>query len=356
MDEIRLLEHMVEIYSPSGQEAGLADHVAGVARRNGLAAGTDAVGNLVITTGEGFPHVMLLGHLDTVPGIIPARREHGVLWGRGVVDAKGALATFVSAAVRLAPDFPGRLTVIGTVQEEAVSSLGAQHVALRDAPDAVVIGEPSGSNGVVLGYRGCQTIEYVVTTPCGHSAVVTDNAAEIAADLWQAVRRECADRSRGASAFDSWTPRLLRLHTASDGFTERAELTFGVRTPPGAVMAAWREYLAGLAGAGELRYHEATPAVSMPKDSAIARALRLAIRRHGGQPQMKVKSGSSDMNVVAQSWNVPIVAYGPGDSHLDHTPHEHLDLDEYQTSIAILTTALTHWARQMSPERKEAPA
>ncbi|MFC2173950.1 acetyl-lysine deacetylase, partial [Acidobacteriota bacterium] len=39
-------------------------------------------------------------------------------------------------------------------------------------------------------------------------------------------------------------------------------------------------------------------------------------------------------------WNCPIVAYGPGDSRLDHTPHEHILISEYLRSIEILKTAL----------------
>jgi len=39
-------------------------------------------------------------------------------------------------------------------------------------------------------------------------------------------------------------------------------------------------------------------------------------------------------------WNCPILAYGPGDSALDHTPHEHIDLREYHRGIAVLTRVL----------------
>ena len=42
------------------------------------------------------------------------------------------------------------------------------------------------------------------------------------------------------------------------------------------------------------------------------------------------------MNVVAPVWGCPIVAYGPGDSSLDHTPHEHLDLTEYWQAVLVL--------------------
>ena len=46
------------------------------------------------------------------------------------------------------------------------------------------------------------------------------------------------------------------------------------------------------------------------------------------------------MNIVGPRWNCPIVAYGPGDSALDHTPDEHINLDEYLRAIDVLTLAL----------------
>ena len=49
--------------------------------------------------------IVLLGHIDTVPGNIPVRIEStadgDVLYGRGSVDAKGPLATFVAAGARV---------------------------------------------------------------------------------------------------------------------------------------------------------------------------------------------------------------------------------------------------------------
>ena len=54
------------------------------------------------------------------------------------------------------------------------------------------------------------------------------------------------------------------------------------------------------------------------------------------------------MNVVGPRWNCPIVAYGPGDSALDHTPNEHLNLDEYGRAVRVLTQALTRLADELS--------
>jgi LysW-gamma-L-lysine carboxypeptidase len=46
------------------------------------------------------------------------------------------------------------------------------------------------------------------------------------------------------------------------------------------------------------------------------------------------------MNTVGPVWECPIVAYGPGDSSLDHTPKEHIEIDEFHRSIAVLSAAL----------------
>ena len=70
------------------------------------------------------------------------------------------------------------------------------------------------------------------------------------------------------------------------------------------------------------------------------RAFLKAIREQGGDPKFKVKTGTSDMNVVAPHWQCPIVAYGPGDSVFDHTPQEQTSLREYCQAIDVLARTL----------------
>jgi len=54
-----------------------------------------------------------------------------------------------------------------------------------------------------------------------------------------------------------------------------------------------------------------------------------------------VKTGTADMNVVAPHWpDTPVVAYGPGDSSLDHTPNEHIKVNEYLRAIEVLRSVL----------------
>ena len=109
---------LVERYSPTGQEgeavAWLVEHMRSLGF--GTAAADDA-GNAVGTIGDGPNQIVLLGHIDTVPGRIDVRVEQGILHGRGSVDAKGPLAAFVDAAARNGA-IPGwQVVVIGADAE-----------------------------------------------------------------------------------------------------------------------------------------------------------------------------------------------------------------------------------------------
>jgi LysW-gamma-L-lysine carboxypeptidase len=78
------------------------------------------------------------------------------------------------------------------------------------------------------------------------------------------------------------------------------------------------------------------------KSNPLVRAFLGAIRQANGQPRFVVKTGTADMNVVGPHWpQTPIVAYGPGDSSLDHTPDEHTSVTEYLQAIEVLREMLT---------------
>ena len=41
------------------------------------------------------------------------------------------------------------------------------------------------------------------------------------------------------------------------------------------------------------------------------------------------------MNILGKAMNLPIVTYGPGDSHLDHTLEENIEVKEYLDAISV---------------------
>jgi LysW-gamma-L-lysine carboxypeptidase len=52
------------------------------------------------------------------------------------------------------------------------------------------------------------------------------------------------------------------------------------------------------------------------------------------------KTGTGDMNILGKAMNLPIVTYGPGDSHLDHTVDEHIEINEYLQAIQVYKETL----------------
>ncbi len=343
LDEISLLETLLRIPSPSGQEEAAARFLVEQMRSYGWEAFVDAAGNAVGLAGATGPLVALLGHIDTVPGAIPVRIEAGRLYGRGAVDAKGPLAAFIAATRRaeLSGRLRCRVVVIGATEEEAASSRGAHYARERYAPAFCVIGEPSGWDRVTLGYKGRLLVHYRLEQPSAHSAGELPAAPEVMVAFWRAVEAHCAAYNAGRERlFDQLIPSLRRVASGGDGLSDWVEATVGLRLPEGVDPAALAETLGALAGGATLHFEGACPAFRSPRTTPLAGAFVRAIRGQGGQPGFLHKTGTADMNVVGPAWGCPIVAYGPGDSRLDHTPDEHLDLDEYRRAITVLTEVL----------------
>jgi LysW-gamma-L-lysine carboxypeptidase len=338
---IALLRGLVALPSTSGNEAAAVDYLCREMRARGFDAEPDAAGSAVGTIGEGIRHVVLLGHIDTVPGDIPVRIEEGVLHGRGAVDAKGPLATFVAAAAAAAERADVRVTVVGAVGEETIGSPGATAVTSWPAPDFCVIGEPSGWDAICLGYRGTLSLTYRLRQRGRHTAGPGESVAEQAVAFWNAVTAECARRNQDAtSLFASIGPALRGMWTESDGLTDEASLSVGLRLPPGIDVADLLTVLRRLAAEDELSIEGQQPGYRSDKRIPLVPPFLRAIRAAGGTPRFTVKLGTSDMTVVGPVWQCPIVAYGPGDAALDHTPEERIVLDEYVQAIRVLTDVL----------------
>lgn len=330
-----LLRRMLEIPSPSYRERELADFLAGAMTELGFAAYVDGVGNVLGTIDNGpGPLVMLLGHLDTIPGDLPVRSEEGRLYGRGAVDAKGPLASMICAAA--SAGFPGRVVVIGVVEEETPGSRGA--MAIRDVheqPDALIVGEPSGWGGVVLGYKGKLDLRYSVECPATHPSNPDPKASELAVAAWYELV-ELLGPDAGHGSFDRPGATLCSI----SGDTTSASADLSVRTPLGFDSDALVEDLRKRLPEGRLKVLNSVTACRADRNNPVARALVAGIRRQHAQPRLVVKTATSDMNTLAEVWDVPMATYGPGDSRLDHADDEHILLSDYQRGIDVLTYAL----------------
>jgi LysW-gamma-L-lysine carboxypeptidase len=342
MDDHALLQRLVAIPSPTGSEAAAVGFLQDQARDDGFTVQRDAAGNFIAEAGprsRSAPTLAFLGHVDTVPGDIPVRIEDGEVWGRGSVDAKGALAA-AYCAVRRRLDGDIRIVLVGCVDEEG-RSRGARALLASwqgRPPDWIVNGEPSGTDAVTVAYKGILRGRIEGARPSRHGGHPDANAMDAFVAAWADLRRRLAV----GTGFDDVTARLDSLAGSDDGLASRVAARVQFRLPPTTTpprVAAVVE--AALAGVAVLHIEEALAAARADRRSPLVAAFTAAIRAGGAAPRVKRKTGTSDMNVVAPALpGVPWLAYGPGDSHLDHTPNERLALAEFDRAVAVWGHAL----------------
>jgi LysW-gamma-L-lysine carboxypeptidase len=327
-----LLEQLVSIPSPTPEEDECAAALVEFFESHDRDVFIDDIGNVRAPADDS---VLYTSHLDTVPGDIPVRTETGEngaeLWGRGAVDAKGPLAALAVAAVRTGVSFAG---VVG----EEVDSRGARYlVENREPPEAVVNGEPSGWDGITLGYRGIVSGTYRCTSESGHTSRPENNAIQEAIAWWSAVEaRFSGDEHEPVFERVTSKPVSIEGGVSEDGLAVETSLDVQLRVPPRHSTKEIRELADGELGAGTVNWTDAIEPTMQSPRTPLARAFRVAIREAGGDPRLLKKTGTADMNIYADAWDCPMVTHGPGDSDLDHAPSEHLELRELDRAVAVL--------------------
>ncbi len=337
----KLLHNLVAIPSPSCNEGAAVEFLVNWMREHNYDnAFVDEAGNAVGIIGQGDREIVLLGHIDTFAGFPQVRTDGRQLYGRGAVDAKGPLCTFAVAAGRARLSADVRVVVVGAVEEEAATSKGARCIARRYRPDYCVIGEPSHWERITLGYKGRLLLDWRWQGGLSHSAGDAPSPAERAVDYWLKVKAHADSFNHNIhSIFARLDASIREINTRQEGVNGIAEMTIGFRLPPGIEPQDILRQFPPTAGA-TLAARGAERAFTSDKNSELSRLFRRSIRACAGRPRFVYKTGTADMNIVGRLWDCPIVAYGPGDSSLDHTPHEHIELDEYLQAIQVLTHVL----------------
>jgi len=346
---INLITNLVGIKSPSRYEADAVAYLVNWMNAHSFEAYVDGAGNAVGHRGNGKREIILLGHIDTFPGDVPLRRKGQTLYGRGSVDAKGALCTFAAAVSQVIVPKGWRLTVVGAVEEETSGSKGARFRLTQSdsAPQFCIIGEPSRWHRLTLGYKGRLLLDVQLRVPFSHSAGEQPLPAEQGVLFWENILAYAENiNAKKSTLFSRLQTSLQKINSADEGAFGKVNLEIGFRLPvdidPHQLETDLRQLVSSQFGDManlSFRGHEFAHRAS--KSTPLVRAFLRAIRAEGETPKFVLKTGTSDMNVVAPVWQCPTLAYGPGDSNLDHTPNEHLNLDEYLRAIAVLRQTLT---------------
>ena len=349
-EQVRLLLDTLRVYSPTKKESRLSRLLQARMRDLGFKnVRTDGAGNAIGEAGTGKRHLLLCGHMDTVPGVIRVRREGDRIYGRGAADAKSPMCAMISAAAA-SVEGPLRLTVACVTREEG-DSLGV-NTLIDDGGDyeAAVFGEPGGAHRVALGYRGRMEGALTVRTQGGHAssswahASAVDEAMAVVARMREYERARAVGEDHYRSVSVSLT--MIAGGSFSNVIPRECTVTLDIRVPPGVRSAAVESDLTGIlddyartrpAVSFQLRFAEPTESYEAPKDSLVVRAFqRSIIMNLSTRPVLTHKTGTGDMNTLAQRMGIPCVTYGPGDSKLEHTEGEYVEVGDYLNSIKVL--------------------
>lgn len=205
------------------------------------------VENLFAIRGTGGPHFAFAGHVDVVP---PGQGWSGdpftpqirgtLLYGRGAVDMKGAIASFVAACARI-DQRQGTISMIITGDEEGPARFGT--VALIEwmnqrklRPDMILVGEPTSTHRlgdtIKIGRRGSVNVWIEIPGTQGHVAYphLADNPLTKLGRLMVAL--EEMELDQGSEWFDPSNLEMTEVdgsNSATNIIPGKARLRLNIR-------------------------------------------------------------------------------------------------------------------------------
>ncbi|MBN1342176.1 MAG: M20/M25/M40 family metallo-hydrolase [Phycisphaerae bacterium] len=344
-------------------EERIIAHLAGLCRRMGMSVDLHEVwpGRSNLTAHwpdqQGARSVAFQAHVDTV-GVGGMTIEpfcgdvrDGKLWGRGSCDAKGSLATFLSA-LRIARERGGRFAdkihLIATIGEETGCQGATALMESGFRVDACVVGEPTRCE-LVTAHKGALWFKLIANGVASHTAMPDQGRNAIYAMgraigfVEQQFAPSLAERTHPLLGTPTVAVSMVSGGRAINIVAPRCEASVDCRFLPGQRYEdVARDFkrrleaaLPGDADAFELAEIEGHAAMEADPDGPLVRNLLAGCRDLTGQNDPKGVFYFADSGPFSQA-GIQCVLFGPGDIAHAHKAEEFLELDQY--FLAIETT------------------
>jgi acetylornithine deacetylase len=353
--------------APYSDHVGEFDSMAGRPNVVGVRKGTG-----------GGRSILLNGHIDVVDPGDPALWSHDPwsgavdgdkLYGRGSLDMKGGMATFLLALDALDAagiQLRGDVTIAATTGEED-GGVGAVATLLRGyTADACVITEPSRL-ALIIACEGSLVFRITIQGKSAHAAARDEgvSALEKFVPIFQDL--QAFERERNASLHHPLYEDIANkvpinvgvVHTGVWASTVPETLVAEVRVGflPGEDMYAfWEQVRARIMAVAEaddwLREHPPVlewfggqfTAADVPVDAPIVQAVAEAHQQvTGEQAAILGAPYGADMRHFIQIGGIPCLMYGAGDVAIAHQANEHISLSDIQTAAKTIATLLINW-------------
>lgn len=360
---IELLKNSLEIYSPSRSETKLASFLKDVCLDLGFEqANIDSVGNIIAIKGTGDPVILLCGHMDTVPGIVPVRMDGDYIYGRGASDAKAPLLAMLLAAA----DFPkqnGTIIFAGVVDEEG-NATGIKNL-IKDKnlnPHYAIFGEPSGIDNITISYKGRLEIRLlcdVLNSAHASAPWISLNAIEEIYNIWGDLKKVLDNSkvriSNNKTDIISYCVTEINGGLSHNVTPQKCRMTIDIRIPTNLsckdILNLIEIQITKIKKENDtltIKYNveDKTEPFQANTSSPLVRSLVLSILEiRKKRPLLLKKTGTGDMNILGNRFNIPVVTYGPGDPHSSHSENERILVSDYLVGIEIYKSALLNILR-----------
>jgi len=372
-DPVTLAQALIRCESVTPKEAGALTLLHDVLESAGFschrmtfsAAGTADVENLYARIGAQGPNLCFAGHTDVVPPgdeaawTVPpfaAEIRDGVLYGRGAVDMKGAIACFIAAALRHLARHGGKpegaLSFLITGDEEGPAINGTLKLldwlqARGETLDACVVGEPSSLGAVgdeiKIGRRGCLNGELVIRGKQGHAAYphIADNPIpKLARMIDRLAALKLDDGTKHFQPSHIAVTVVSVPNTATNVIPGQARALFNVRyndthgrAKIEALITACCKAAAKEVGAEFSLTFQGTGDVFLTKPGPLVDAMAAAVREVTGHAaKLTTTGGTSDARFIKDF--CPVVEFGLVNATI-HQVDERVPLADLQTLTRI---------------------
>lgn len=322
--------------------------------------------------------LMLNGHTDTVPAyqmdfppFEPYLKE-GILYGRGTVDMKGALACMMVAMRllhHLQVPLKGDLIFSGVINEEDRSE-GTEYL-VRNGPhaDRCVVGEPT-SLAIMVGHRGLEWLEFEFIGKAAHGGTPEKgiNAISMAAKFIRKVEEklipELSKRVHPIIGPAVMNFGVIKGGTQPSTVADRCVLQIDRRWVPmeklDQVLGEYQNILAELKNEdarfnATMKRMESNMAtldhmpVEIPLDDPLVVDLKKTMNELGiAEPRIAAFGGWTDASLIGNFAHIPTLIFGPGDLSVAHSRCEYVPVEELRTCTlvyALLAATLCNRAR-----------
>lgn len=330
--------------------------------------GEDRIDNLFAVWGDNTgPHFCFAGHTDVVPAGDEADWsyppfggdvEDGILYGRGAVDMKGAIAAFVIAAIDYIEKNPpaGRISFLITGDEEGDAIHGTKPVldwlnGQGMMPDAFLVGEPTNPNNigdvVKNGRRGSLSCTLTAEGVQGHAAYPHRSDNPLPRLMAMLAPLANIEIDSGNDHFDPSTASITSIDTgnpARNVTPQRATAMFNIRYSSDHTADSLKTWLTDHFNAISEEWsaewiNSAAPFITEPGalTECVAKGIADVTGRH---PELSTSGGTSDARFIAPFADV--VEFGLVGQTM-HQVDENTSIDDINTLTQIYGSILARY-------------